>query len=239
VDACHCARAMLTSLDHGDLAWIAVEQGRAAAQELGDPLLMAASAWNRAEVYLVIGAVPAACHLTLRAIDDLDAARLAESPPRASLLGTLHLRTAWGDAVLGREQEARLHLAEATRLAAFLGSDRDDFCTLFGPTNVVLHRVGVAVELGLPAEAVAAATSLNGAVMPTECGVRLNLDLARAYAHLRREDQATQLLMESERAAPDYLRANPLAREIVAGMVGRSTRAISADLRGLAARVGV
>ncbi len=240
VDACHCARAMLKALGYYDLAWIAVERGRDTAERLGDPLLKAASAWNRAEVYLATGAVPMAVDLAQAAIDELDGDLVAESSPRVSLLGMLHLKAAWGDGIMGREHQARVHLAEAGRLAALLGGDRNDYGTLFGPTNVILHGVGVAMELGLPAEAVAVAAPLNGgASMPCERRVRLKVDLARAYAQLHRDDQATQLLMESERAAPALLRAHPLAREIVAGMIQRSPRVINADLRDLAARVGV
>jgi transcriptional regulator with XRE-family HTH domain len=240
VDACHCGRAMLKALGYCDLAWIAVERGRETAERLGDPLVRAASAWNQAEVYLATGAVGKAIELCLAAIGQLDGEGIAESPPTVSLVGMLHLKAAWGDGILGREHEADFHLREAGRLADLVGEGRNDFSTLFGPTNVVLHGVGVAMELGLPAKAIEEARPLNGgAGLAPERKVRLKVDLARAYAHLRRDDEARQLLMEGERVAPALLRAHPLAREIVAGMIQRSPRGISPDLRVLATRVGV
>jgi len=44
--------------------------------------------------------------------------------------------------------EAHKHLDQAADIAARTGEGRDDFGTEFGPTNVALHAVGVAVELG-------------------------------------------------------------------------------------------
>jgi hypothetical protein len=38
-------------------------------------------------------------------------------------------------------------IGEAERAAQLIGADRNDFDTEFGPTNVQLHAVAVAVEL--------------------------------------------------------------------------------------------
>ena len=239
VNACHCSRAMLKSLGYFDLAWIATERGREVAQQLGDPLLQAASAWNRVEVHLGTGDPAGAVQLAQGAIDALDGDRCAESPRRLSMLGMLHLKVALGTASKGDERQARIHLGEAGRMASLLGEDRNDFGTLFGPTNVVLHRLGVALELCLPREAIAIAGLLAGTTMAPERQVRLKVDLARAHAQLRNLQQAMRLIMESQRVAPDYLRSHPFARDTVAGLLQQAPRALTADLRILASRVDV
>jgi hypothetical protein len=45
------------------------------------------------------------------------------------------------------------YLDEAARAAREVGSNSNDLRTGFGPTNVAIHRVSVAVELGDPPEA--------------------------------------------------------------------------------------
>jgi transcriptional regulator with XRE-family HTH domain len=239
VDACHCARAMLKALGYLDLAWIATERGRDAAQRLGDPLLEASSAWNRAEVYLGTGDHSGAVGLAVATIHRLDSELGVLPPPGVSLLGMLHLKAAFGTASMGDERQARIHLGEAGRMAARLGRDRNDFGTLFGPTNVLLHRMGVAMELSLPGEAVLIARSMAGLVMAPERRVRLKVDLARAHAQLRQENEAMRLLMESQRLAPDYLRGHPMARDMVTGLLKHAPRAMATDLRALASRIGV
>jgi hypothetical protein len=47
-----------------------------------------------------------------------------------------------------------VHLDQAREIAERIGEDRDDYGTEFGPTNVVLHAVGVAAELGDTGQAI-------------------------------------------------------------------------------------
>jgi transcriptional regulator with XRE-family HTH domain len=238
IDACHCARAALKALGYYDLAWIAVERARQTAERLDDPLLRAASVWNRCEVYIATGAISTAIQLALEGIDRLEGDSSVESPPGVSLQGMLHLKAGWGEAMLGREQQARVHLAEAGRLASRLGADRNDFGSLFGPTNVTMHGVQMTMELGLPREALARAAPVHdGVPMACERRARLKIALARAHSQLRQDDEATQLLIEVGRLAPVILRAHPLARELVAGMLQRAQRGVSDDLRSLAVRL--
>jgi hypothetical protein len=151
----------------------------------------------------------------------------------------LHLKATWATASLGHEHQARIHLGEASRAASRLGGDRNDFGTLFGPTNVVVHRTGMALMLGLPGEAVMVARSLALTAMPQERRACLKVDLARAHAQLHHAGEATRLLMESERLAPDYLRALPVARDTVADLLHRAPGTLSTDLRALASKVGI
>jgi transcriptional regulator with XRE-family HTH domain len=240
VEVCHSARAMLRMLGYVDLAWVAVERAGQAAGQLGDPLLQAANAWNRVEVHFATGSGPIGLALALKTIDRLDSDLGTARPEQLSLLGIMHLKAAWGNAYAGSERQARIHADEAGRVAALLGRDRNDYGTVFGPTNLIIHRVGLEIELGNGSEALRFAGGLDpAAVAYRERRARFCLDVARAHAQFRREETAMHLLMESERAAPDYLRNHPVAREIVTGMLKRARRAINPDLRALVLKVGV
>jgi hypothetical protein len=76
--------------------------------------------------------------------------RVAKQPtPEAlSLNGAFHLVLAITAAREDDRQQAVTHLAHAHQIAASLAEDRNDYGTEFGPTNVALHAVSVAVELG-------------------------------------------------------------------------------------------
>lgn len=62
--------------------------------------------------------------------------------------GAFHLISVIAAARDADRELAHQHLNRAREFADDLGADRDDFGTEFGLTNVVLHAVGIAVELG-------------------------------------------------------------------------------------------
>ena len=78
--------------------------------------------------------------------------------------------------------------------------DRNDFRTDFGPTNVGIHRVLVALELSRPAEAIRQAQRYDVTATPTvERRFTHYVNLARAYS-LRGEDvAAVHMLLHAER----------------------------------------
>jgi transcriptional regulator with XRE-family HTH domain len=239
-EACHCARAMLKSAGYLDLAWIAAERGGQAARALGDPLLLAANAWSRVEVYAAVHAGQAALALALATIEELDRELGAAPPGQLSLVGILHLKAAWCSAASGDERQTQAHVDEAIRVAALMHGDRNDFGTLFGPTNLAIHRTGIAVELGKGAEALRHADAVDVRdIAPRERRARHSLDVAHAHAQLGRADVAVRWLVESERTAPDYLRNHPVAQEVVGRIMKRSRRGMSHELRALAQKVGV
>ena len=61
-------------------------------------------------------------------------------------------------------------LDEAERTAERLGDERNDFWFAFGPTNVRIHAVALAVEVGDPDETIRLGESLDTSRLPA--GVR-------------------------------------------------------------------
>jgi hypothetical protein len=133
-------------------------------------------------------------------------------------------------------------LDAAERLAeSLVGEDANHAWTAFGPTNVQIHRVTVAAELGDPAEALRAATDVEPTRMMAGLQSRraqVSLDLAWAQAQRKRDAEATLHLLEAERCAPEAIRYNAMVGDLVREMLARARRP-SSVLHDLSVRAGV
>jgi hypothetical protein len=77
----------------------------------------------------------------------------SDEPAFLSITGALWLIAAVTAARRTDKPQAWARLDQADALAQLLGVDANYAWTAFGPTNVAIHRVSVAAELGDPAEA--------------------------------------------------------------------------------------
>jgi hypothetical protein len=162
--------------------------------------------------------------------------------PVWSVAGALWLIAAVAAARRGDAAGAAQRLDHAERLAARLGEDANHRWTAFGPTNVAIHRVSVAVELGDAPAALIAADSVELDRLPTELRsrrVQVQLDIAWAHAQRRRDAEALVALLEVERAAPQVTRRNAIARDTIRQLLARARGASGAAVRGLADRAGI
>ncbi|MGH3929219.1 MAG: helix-turn-helix domain-containing protein, partial [Pseudonocardiaceae bacterium] len=179
---------MLDRIGEKDLPWIAAERGLATAERSADDLVIAGSAWRLAVVLRHTGRLPESIDVPLTAADALRP-QLAESPQHASLYGALMLKGAVGAASTGDHVAVRDCLRECDRAAALTG-DRNDFWLAFGPTNVAIHRVWLATELGDPLDALRQAAHVDDTALPPELAERRATHLITvAWSHyLRRHD---------------------------------------------------
>lgn len=234
-EAMHDARAMTKKLGHLDLAWMSAELAGKAARQTDDPLLTAANAWNHIEVYKAANAPGPARALALATIDQLAENLGAATPGHLSLWGTMHLQAALIAAYWNNRDDATAHLREAADAARRLGGDANHYDTMFGETNVAIHQVAVAVELGDPKTAIEHGNKIKASQLGRERRARLAIDLARAFDHARKHEDSLASLLAAEKLAPDYVRPHPLVREIV----GAQLRRARPELRALAKRIGV
>jgi hypothetical protein len=138
--------------------------------------------------------------------------------------------------------DAWRRLDQANGLAGTLGQDGNFAWTAFGPTNVAIHRVSVAAELGDPGEAIRIAGPVNADRLPeglTSRRAQLHLALAWAQAQRKRDADAVLHLMEADRIAPDATRYNVVIREMVREMLARQKRSKTSALISLAVRAGI
>lgn len=147
--------------------------------------------------------------------------------------------------LVGQASEAsasavRDHLSQCDRAAALTG-DRNDFWLAFGPTNVAIHRVWLATELGDPIDALRQATHVDDTTLPPELAERRTPHLITvAWSHYlrRQDDDAIVALTAARAAAPEQLMCTHRVHDMLRQMVRRDRRS-RRGLRQLAGFVGV
>lgn len=238
--AYQAAAALLAKLGDTEAGWIASDRALMAAERAGDPLLVVAGQYRLAQVLMVPTHLGHARFAATAALDALEGLAPGRQPEAAvSLLGALHLALAVIAAREGDRGTAGRHLEKARDAAALVGDGRNDFGTEFGPVNVRLHEVGIAVELGDAGEALDRAAQVDASSLSAERRARFLIDCARAYSQRRRFTEAVERLLEAEELTPDQVRDHPRVRELVTDLLHSDGRGGSSELRALALRVGI
>jgi hypothetical protein len=111
--------------------------------------------------------------------------------------------------------------------------------TAFGPTNVAIHQVATAAELGDMQVAMNLGPQIDTSGLPTERRSRHNLEVARALSAHNRTDDALSMILEAEQWAPEQVRSHYLARELVLTWVRNQRGRPSRTLAELADRLHV
>ncbi|NUL05355.1 helix-turn-helix transcriptional regulator [Streptomyces lunaelactis] len=217
----HLAATTLAKIGESDISWLAAERAMQAADASDDPLVLASAARSGTHALLANGRYEAAMQLGHATANWL-APRVAESDPAAlSLLGMIHLRAAVAAARHHDRPTAARLLNRAEELADDLGSDENYWQTGFGPTNVLLHRLSIELDLDNVAYVVE-----NGRInvdhMPQERSVSHRIDFARALSLAGHGDDAFAELRKAERTSPQLVRNNPRVRETLRDLTKQS-----------------
>lgn len=165
-----------------------------------------------------------------------------DSPLGISAQGALFLIAAVIAGRRGDRRSATERLRRAQYLADALGEDANHGWTAFGPTNVALHQISVATELGDAETAIRHAEDIDTSNLPEVLRSRraqVHIDAAWAYSQRKDDAAAVINLMEAERVAPQVLRYNVLARDIIRNLLKRERRAATPGLRAIATRAGL
>jgi transcriptional regulator with XRE-family HTH domain len=236
----HQAAAMiLTKLGEVDLAWIAADRGLVAAQDSGNPLVIGSLFRSVTHSLLSNARYPEAVQLTQDAVAYLHPGLANATPEYLSIYGTLLLA---GSMAAARNQDratTRMFLAEAEDSARRLGGDANYLWTAFGPTNVAIHQVSTAVELGDLQIAVDLGPRVDVSALPTERRIRHQIEVARAYSAWNRREEALTILLDAERDAPEQIRHHFIPRQLVLSWIRQQRGKPSHHLIGLAERLHV
>jgi transcriptional regulator with XRE-family HTH domain len=215
------ATLFLTKLGEADLAWIAAGRGLVAANTCNDHVVIGSLSRAAAHALVSIGEYGHARGLAGASAQFLEP-RLAKPTARLlSVYGSLHLVCALAAARADDRAAARTHIAEADAAAVRLGVDANHVWTAFGPTNVAIHKVAVAMELGDVQRAIEIGGPLDTSGLPIERRVRHAIENARAFARWNRIDEALNALLSAEEIGPDQVRYHRLSRAIVRGILAR------------------
>jgi transcriptional regulator with XRE-family HTH domain len=228
--------AALDKLGEPEAAWIAADRSMIAAERSGSPLLVAAGAFRLVFVFMSARHFDQAEETARTAADALWHLADEGAPEAMSLWGALTLQRAIIAARTGDAQTAYGHLDRARQMAARLGGGRNDYTTEFGPANVELFEIAVAVELGDAGRALRVAGAVDTSGLSAERRTRMLMDVARANAQRRQVADAVAALRQAEEIAPELLRGHYLVRQIVSDLLtmadppGEELRALSVRL---------
>ncbi|MBX6388777.1 MAG: helix-turn-helix transcriptional regulator [Frankia sp.] len=218
----HLAATALCKLGEADLGWIAAERAMRGADRADDPLVLASAARAGTHALLELGRFDDAVRLGEAAAGWLRSQLDERDPAALSLYGMLHLRTAVAAARKQDRAVAAALLDVAVDAARQLGRDANYWQTGFGPTNVELHRLSIALDLGDVAVVAERGPAIGAANLPVERRVSHRVDVARALQMMARDEDALSMLLSAEREAPSLVRHNPAVRETVKTMSRRA-----------------
>jgi len=239
-DSYQAAAAMMAKLGEADAAWIAADRAGFCAERAGSPLGVAAAMFRMAHVFLALRQSDKAHRVALNAAQSLEArVKSGTEPEVLSLYGALHLVLAVAAARDNERAAAHGYLDAARRVAKQLGADRNDFGTEFGPTNVAIHAVSIAVELGDAGHAIDLSRHVDTSGLSPERQARYLLDVAQAHAMRRHTGEALHALLDAEQVAPEETRVHHIGRAVTRELLQLSGPRPRPELRDLAERFGV
>jgi transcriptional regulator with XRE-family HTH domain len=237
------AVATLVRYGEHDLAWVAADRGSYAAEPTGSPIERALAAYRLALAFVGAGRLTEALYVVEASLERATVAAERSADLRA-LRGALHLPLAIAQARRGDEGRATEALREARELAAsgpegrFTMAPDLRLATQYGPANVLIHRVSVAVDLGDAGRALSLAPTVDPSELSVSRYSRHLIDVAMAHNFRRDNEQMVGTLLEVERIAPEQLSHFPLVRELLHAALRRERGPVNTELHALAERVG-
>ena len=234
----YSAHSLAHKLGYADLGALAVDRLAWAARESGDQLWTATSQFQRAALLTSGGDWTAALNFLERCRSDIEP-RL-DIGRRSDLIawGGLHLQSGLAASRAGNRGAADAHLAEARATAARVGDDRDTILS-FGPTNVGIWSVALAVEAMDGTEALNRARAL---VIPAgaskERAGHHFIDLSRAYLLHGDRRHAFTALQQAKTITPAQTRYNPMVHETVRALARAEARSVD-TVHGFAVWCGI
>lgn len=232
------AVSVLTKLGEYDLAWIAAERGLNSAQQSDNPVVLGSLFRSVAHALHSTGRFQGSVQLVRAAANVLEpqvGSRVDDA--LLSVYGTLFLTGAVAAARADDRASATSFLNEAADCAGRLGRDANSMWTAFGPTNVAIHRMTAAMELGDVQIAVDLAPRIDASALPTERRVRHAIETARAYTARNRREDALRVVLEAEQLAPEQIRHHAISRQLVLSWLRHNRGPRSVALEQLAGRL--
>jgi transcriptional regulator with XRE-family HTH domain len=228
--------AALAKIGETDAAWIAADRAMAAAERTGNPMLVAAGAFRLVFVFINARHFGQAEETARTAAEALQSLADQGDQRAMSLWGGLTLQRAVIAAHINDADLAYDQLERANQAAAQLGEGHNEYNTEFGPANVRLYEIAVAVELGDAGRALRAAAEVDTDGLSAERRARMLIDVARAHAQRRQADEAVAALLQAEAITPEQVRSHALVRQLASDLLTTQDTA-PAELRDLARRL--
>lgn len=231
--------AVLTKIGETDLACIAAQRGYDLAEQADEPVVLTSLTRSVAHALLSAGRYSDAVSLIDSAPSIVGRLEPSSSRAFASVYGTMYLAGAMAAARADDQAMTNDFLHQADLAAQRLRQDDNLIWTAFGPTNVAIHRVATAMELGNVSLALDLGPRVDPSPLPVERQVRHRLEVARAHSARNDRDEALRLILDAEHVAPEQVRHHSLSRDLVLTWIRRSRGPRDEQLTGLAERLNV
>jgi len=240
VHAYNAASSLLKKLGDGPLALVAADRAVRAAQALGDPVLIAAAMYRLANVLLTARRSGETRAVALQAADLIEPGKM-QTPRSLAMWGGLLLTAAVAAARAADESSAWELMGEARAASRLLGTEYADIYSIFGPTNVAIHGVQVAVELRNGQDAIRRSHDVDPDRLPGSLIERRGqflIDVAHGHVLQGDDGPAVATLLRADQIAPQEVRLSPDVHALTRILLGRERAGAAPGLRELASRIG-
>lgn len=227
------AADLMVHVGNDDLAAVAAERAVSAARGGDDELQHAMVIGTASWVLLHQARHEEAERVAVRAADDVEPRLSKATPEQLTVYGSLLLTAAAPAASAGKTEETGDYIGVARSAAARFETDRHDYWTSFGPTQVSMQDCYTSATLGRPAQALKAARGVRReSLLHISWGAH-KLDVAQALTDARRDRDAIEALSEAHGVSAEWFRHQGLARTLVRELAERQRR-LSGPLKTLA-----
>ncbi|MEU4368227.1 hypothetical protein [Micromonospora chersina] len=218
-DLYHVVGSVLLKVGDKGMALVAAERSARAAESSQDPVAMAASARIMTHALMSNGHGTQGRQLAEDAAEHLRRGSGLATSDAVAVYGALLLRGAIAAARDDNRDNAQAMLDEASHAADRLGYDGNDRWTGFGATNVLLHRVNIALTLGDAGTAITLARQVPlDKIDLAERRASLFVDVARAYTQWGRYEHGLNALRNAYLVAPEEIRCRPAVQRIASDL---------------------
>jgi transcriptional regulator with XRE-family HTH domain len=231
-------------LGDAQLGWVAADRGIQVAEQTGDLTLIGSAARRVAHALSATHQSDDAIELVKSAASRLEPHLRNADPAFASAYGMLLLKGSIAAARLDQAADVRDLQDEALTVAARLETDRNEYWSAFGTTNVLVHRVSALADMQSGGRVIEAAADISyGDLMhlPRERRASHLLDVTRGHLQAGQRDQAAVALLDADQLAPEEVRCRDLTKQIITDLVCSYPRGLSpmVGVTKLARAVGV
>ncbi|GAA3077249.1 XRE family transcriptional regulator [Streptosporangium carneum] len=239
-EAHHIAASILLKQENKGLAWLAADRSLLAAHASHSPLAIGSSSRVITRALMDGAHHRVAVSTANTAAARMDADLKQPSGDELSIYGSLLLSGAVAAAQTGNRHVIAELLDEAAQAARRLGYDGNHQWTAFGPTNVLCHRVNIALRLGDAGTAIDHARQIDLDRLPTnERKGTLLIDTAQAFLMCGKHDKALQVLRAAGQIAAEEVTGRPAALRLVRDITVTAPISVRREAREYATSLGV
>ncbi|UGT60102.1 helix-turn-helix domain-containing protein [Nocardia asteroides] len=225
-----------------ELVWLVADRALNEGYESDDPYVIACGAWAMVQALRDSGRWEEAIGLARTAGERIAPYLDRDNTPNdwRGIAGALDAELAYVHARRGRHGEAWAYWERADRVASALGADYRHVQTSFSTPVMAAHATTLGVELRRSGEAVRAANSFDaGSIASVPRRSRHFIEVARAHTQRAEHVVAFALLDKAAQTAPETIRYNGFAREMLHGLRKNPPSGLRTDIRRLCDEVGI